>query len=30
MGIPALGAGGFLIAFLLAGGLLLDIFKKRQ
>ncbi len=29
MGIPALGAVGFFIAFLLAGGLLVHIFKKR-
>ena len=30
MGIPALGAIGFFIAFLLAGGLLIRIFKRRR
>jgi ubiquinone biosynthesis protein len=30
LGIPALGFLGFLIAFVLSGALLLDIFKKRR
>ena len=30
MGIPALGAAGFLIAFILASVLLINIFKKRS
>lgn len=30
LGIPAIGAVGFFIAFLLAGVLLIDIFKKHQ
>ena len=30
LGIPAIGAVGFFIAFLLAGALLIDIFKKHK
>jgi ubiquinone biosynthesis protein len=30
LGIPALGFVGFLIAFILSGGLLLEIFRKRR